>query len=63
MGSQAANLSVFLDGLAKNIEADIPEADYAGLAVFDFEAFTPLWSEDTGSNGGRHTKFPFHFDF
>ena len=60
---QAANLSVFLDGLAKNIEANIPEANYAGLAVFDFEAFTPLWSEDTGSNGGRHTKFPFHFDF
>eukprot|EP01050_Picozoa_sp_SAG11_P013716 SAG11_NODE_1622_length_4561_cov_2.741820_1_plen_1115_part_00 len=52
---QAANLSVFLDGLAANIQAIIPGANYAGLAVFDFEAYTPLWSEDTGA-GGWHGK-------
>ena len=52
---QAANLKVFLDSLATSIEATIPATGYAGLAVFDFEAYAPLWSEDTGA-GGWHGK-------
>jgi hypothetical protein len=52
---QAANVTLFLEGLAENIAARIPDAAYAGLAVYDFEAWAPLWTEDTGA-GGWHSK-------
>ena len=54
---QSANFSLaaFLSGLSKTIATRIPDAQYDGLAVFDFEAFTPIWSEDTGA-GGWHGK-------
>lgn len=54
---QSANFSLakFLDGLTAAVSARIPDREYAGLAVFDFEAFTPLWSEDTGA-AGWHSK-------
>ena len=54
---QSANfsVSVFLAGLSQAIAARIPDPQYDGLAVFDFEAFTPIWSEDTGA-GGWHSK-------
>ena len=49
---QSANFSLadFIAGLSKTIAAKIPDPDYDGLAVFDFEAFTPIWSEDTGEH-------------
>ncbi len=49
------SLAAFLSGLSKTIATRIPDAQYDGLAVFDFEAFTPIWSEDTGA-GGWHGK-------
>eukprot|EP01052_Picozoa_sp_SAG31_P005795 SAG31_NODE_259_length_18917_cov_28.559677_21_plen_212_part_00 len=54
---QSANFSLaaFLSGLSKAIAKRIPDAQYDGLAVFDFEAFTPIWTEDTGT-GGWHSK-------
>eukprot|EP01049_Picozoa_sp_SAG25_P001424 SAG25_NODE_62_length_17948_cov_8.453975_17_plen_406_part_00 len=56
---QSANFSLdsFLSGLSKAVEARIPDPDYAGLAVFDFEAFTPIWSEDTGAAGWHSKKY------
>ena len=54
---QSANFSLdaFLSGLSKALTTRIPDAQYDGLAVFDFEKFTPIWSEDT-SAGGWHSK-------
>ena len=49
------SLTAFLAGLSKTIATKIPDVHYDGLAVFDFEAFTPIWSEDTGA-GGWHSK-------
>lgn len=37
---QRANMPVFLEGLTKAIDARVPDPAYAGLVVFDFEAWT-----------------------
>jgi hypothetical protein len=44
---QAANLSLHLAMTRKNIEARLADKDWAGLAVFDFEAWTPVWEDNT----------------
>ena len=60
---QSANFSLaaFLAGLSKSVAVRIPDPEYDGLAVFDFEAFTPLWSEDTGASGWHSKAYRVSF--
>ena len=41
---QAANLSLHLQLLTAAVEAQVPDSEWAGLAIFDFEEYTPLWA-------------------
>eukprot|EP00035_Acanthoeca_spectabilis_P001287 m.79000 g.79000 ORF g.79000 m.79000 type:complete len:436 (-) comp10769_c0_seq1:129-1436(-) len=44
---QAGNLSLHLDLTRSNVEAMMPDPDYDGLGIYDFEAWVPLWDENT----------------
>lgn len=41
---QRTNLAAHLEKAKRDIEAAIPDATFAGLAIIDYEAWTPIWS-------------------
>lgn len=41
---QRTNLAAHLEKAKRDIEAAIPDANFSGLAVIDYEAWTPIWS-------------------
>lgn len=43
---QAANLTLHLDQVRTNVAASIPDPDWAGLASFDFESWTPIFDDN-----------------
>ena len=44
---QCTNMTHFLEILTVSIEAQMPDPDFAGLGVFDFESWSPVWEENT----------------
>eukprot|EP01052_Picozoa_sp_SAG31_P046334 SAG31_NODE_8818_length_1382_cov_1.386594_1_plen_369_part_00 len=55
---QAANLSHHLALLAEQIPIFVADPDYSGLAVFDWEAWTPVWENNahpTNYHGKRYS--------
>lgn len=46
---QAANITAHLIQLALDIENSIPDPDFTGLAILDWEAWRPLTSENDDS--------------
>lgn len=48
---QAVNLTSFLAKLGANIDRLIPDSQWSGLGVFDFEAWVPVWDENLGWAG------------
>jgi len=50
---QAANLSLHLELTQQHVEAQMSDVDYAGLGIFDFEAWFPIW-EDNDSTDNWH---------
>ena len=44
---QATNLTLFFEVLTAHIETQMPDPAFAGLGVFDFESWTPVWEENT----------------
>jgi hypothetical protein len=51
---QAANLSRHLELLKSGIPHWIPDPEWSGNAVLDFEAWDPLWQHNTASGCGYH---------
>lgn len=51
---QAGNLTAYLQYIHDNIDHWLPDTEYAGNAVFDFEAWTPLWEENTTPGSSWH---------
>jgi hypothetical protein len=51
---QNGNLTQHLELLAKNVVKWIPDPEYDGNAVFDFENWTPVWEENWVPGGGWH---------
>jgi hyaluronoglucosaminidase len=51
---QAGNLSAHLQYIRDNIDGWLPDPDYAGNAVFDFENWTPLWEENNNPGSSWH---------
>ena len=45
------NLSLFQAKLGAEIHRNIPDPEWSGLASFDFEAWAPIWEENTGWAG------------
>jgi hypothetical protein len=45
------NLSLFQAKLGMEIQRNIPDPEWSGLASFDFEAWAPIWEENTGWAG------------
>ena len=43
---QRANLSLHLEQVRTNVAAAIPDPDWAGLASFDFEAWSPIFADN-----------------
>jgi hypothetical protein len=58
---QAVNMSSFLAKLGKDIGRLIPDQQWAGLGVFDFEEWVPVWEENLGWAGrpvlGRYQRY------
>jgi hypothetical protein len=56
---QAGNLSLHLDTVRQTVVQWLPDPDYDGNAVIDFESWTPLWDQNNGSDwyhGVRYQK-------
>lgn len=51
---QAGNLSRHLQLLRNGVLRWIPDPDWSGNAVLDFEAWDPIWVENTASACGYH---------
>jgi len=51
---QAGNLSRHLQLLREGVPRWLPDPDWAGNAVLDFEAWDPIWEENTASACGYH---------
>ena len=51
---QAANLSRHLDLLRRGMPKWIPDPNWSGNAMLDFESWVPLYSENSGSSCGYH---------
>ena len=50
---QRANLTLHIDTLRNTIDSWMPDANWTGNAVFDFEAWTPIY-EDNADSGNWH---------
>ena len=54
---QAADIAVILKETMAGIEAHIPDPDWDGLGMFDFEAWTPIWeNNDTPASINWHSQ-------
>ena len=51
---QAGNLTAHLAYLREHIGGWIPDPEWDGNAIFDFEAWTPLWEENTTPGASWH---------
>jgi hypothetical protein len=47
---QAANISLQLQLIDQRIDSWIPDAEWAGHFAIDFELWTPVWDENSGSS-------------
>eukprot|EP00040_Diaphanoeca_grandis_P013058 m.66052 g.66052 ORF g.66052 m.66052 type:complete len:440 (+) comp23635_c0_seq3:116-1435(+) len=57
---QAANLSLHLELTARNVEAMMPDPSFSGLGIYDFEAWVPIWEDNTASvnwHSSRYTRY------
>lgn len=54
---QAANLSLHLEELAKDVKARIPDPTWAGLGIMDFEEWVPSYIGNVASCGGHNSKY------
>ena len=54
---QAGNLSAHLAQLRAQLPAWIPDPDWAGNAVFDFEAWTTVWEQNTGGKNWHGKRY------
>ena len=60
---QAMNRSYFTHMLSINIAEKMPDPAWAGLGVFDFENWTPIWeqnSEQSNWHGRRYQNYSLH---
>jgi hyaluronoglucosaminidase len=51
---QAADLDLHLETLRKGVVEWLPDPDYDGNAVLDFEAWTPIWAGNDALDPGWH---------
>lgn len=51
---QRGNLTMHLEKLRDDLPGWIPDPDWEMHAVFDFEAWTPIWEHNDGSSAGWH---------
>lgn len=42
---QLANLTAHLDKMAEDVEKVLPDKDYEGMAVVDFESWSPIYEQ------------------
>ena len=54
---QAGNLSLHLAQLTESVEKRIPDPDWAGLGIFDFEEWVPSYYGNVASCGGHSSKY------
>jgi hypothetical protein len=54
---QAANLSLHLEQLSIDIARRIPDPQWAGLGIFDFEEWVPSYTLNVASCGGHSSKY------
>eukprot|EP00040_Diaphanoeca_grandis_P022370 m.120001 g.120001 ORF g.120001 m.120001 type:complete len:390 (-) comp28780_c0_seq1:257-1426(-) len=54
---QAANLSLHLELTAANVERLMPDPAYAGLGIFDFEAWFPIWEDNTSGDDWHGSRY------
>ena len=54
---QNANLSEHLETLARDVVHWIPDPDWSGNAVLDFEAWTTVWELNTGGDNWHGRRF------
>jgi hyaluronoglucosaminidase len=47
---QAGNLSAHIETLKASVARQIPDPEWDGNAVFDFEAWTPIWEQNQNSD-------------
>ena len=54
---QAANLTLHLEELAKAVALRIPDPQWAGLGIMDFEEWVPSYYGNIASCGGHNSKY------
>ena len=57
---QNADLSKHLELLARDVVQWIPDPDWSGNAVLDFEAWTTVWELNTGSGDWHSRRYPVY---
>jgi hypothetical protein len=54
---QAANLTLHLELVARDVERRVPDANFSGRLVLDFEKWRPTWALDAGTSEKPYQTF------
>ena len=57
---QKADLAAHGAAIMEQLPSWIPEKEWAGNAVLDFEAWNPIWRLNAEQNGGKHNRYQLY---
>ena len=57
---QKADLAAHGAAIMEQLPSWIPEPEWAGNAVLDFEAWNPIWRLNAEQNGGKHNRYQLY---